>query len=106
VYPNFGFSTENIELRCQIIEASRYDNVYLIVKTDYVKPSGILLMVDNTANQCRINKEKFIHVHICNSSLILIQVNHVLLNDSLHTIDYVCNQGEDNVHTSYRILSK
>jgi hypothetical protein len=106
VYPHYGFSTENIEIRCQILQASRYDNVYLFVKTDYVKPSGILLMVDNTMNQCRINKEKYIHVHTCNSSMILIHVNHVVLNDSLHTIDYACNQGEVNVYSSYRIISK
>jgi hypothetical protein len=106
VYPNYGFSTENIEVRCQITEPSIYNNIYLSVKTDNVKPSGILLMVDNTINQCRINKEKFIHVNICNSTLILIHINHVILNDSLHTIDYQCSQGEVYAVSSYKILSK
>jgi hypothetical protein len=65
-------------------------------------------MVDDTVNQCRINenKEKYIHVHSCNSSLIHININHQILNDSLHTIDYACSQGEVNVFSSYRILSK
>lgn len=66
-------------------------------------------MVDDTVNQCRINenKEKYIHVHSCNSSLILIRINHQILNDSLHTIDYACSQGGDiSVFKSYRILSK
>jgi hypothetical protein len=106
VYPNYGFSTENIEVRCQITEPSIYNNIYLSVKTDNVKPSGILLMVDNTINQCRINKENFIHVNICNSTLILIHINHVILNDSLHTIDYQCSQGEVYSVSSYKILSK
>jgi len=65
-------------------------------------------MVDDTVNQCRINenKEKYIHVYSCNSSLILIHINHQVLNDSFHTIDYACSQGEVDVFTSYRILSK
>ncbi|CAF4614674.1 unnamed protein product [Rotaria sp. Silwood1] len=88
VYPNYGFSPENIEVRCQIIEPSKYDNIYLSVKTDYIKPSGIILMVDNTINRCRTNKQEYLSVNICNSSLILIYINHTILNDTLEKIDY------------------
>ena len=104
VHPTHGFSTENIEVRCQITTPSIYDNIYLSVRTDNVKPSGILLMVDNTINQCRINKEKFVHVTVCNSSLIIVHVNHVVVNDIRDTIDYSCSQGDEQVVSSYRIL--
>jgi hypothetical protein len=65
-------------------------------------------MADGVVDQCRINenKEKHIHVHSCNSSLILIHINHQVINDSLDTIDYACSQGEIAVLSSYRILSK
>ncbi|CAF2522114.1 unnamed protein product [Rotaria sp. Silwood2] len=106
VYPNYGFLPENIEVRCEIIEPSKYDNIYLSVKTDYVKPSGIILMVDNTINRCRTNKKEYINVNICNSSLILIYINHTILNDTLEKIDYVCSQGGVNALSSYRILSR
>jgi len=104
IYPTSGYSTENIEIRCQILEPSIYDNVYLSVRTDNVKPSGILLMVDNTINHCRNNKERYFHIHICNSSMISIQINHEVINDSLHTIEYACSQGEVHVFSSYQIL--
>ncbi|CAF1457382.1 unnamed protein product [Adineta steineri] len=106
VYPNYGFVAENIEIRCQISAPSDYDHIYLLVKTDNVRPSGILLMVDNTVNQCRINKAQFITVHICNSTLILIHINHVVLNDTLHTIQYECNQGEESALSSYQLLKE
>ncbi|UJR10641.1 hypothetical protein I4U23_014836 [Adineta vaga] len=104
VHPEHGFLTENIEVRCQIKTPSIYENIYLSVKTDNVKPSGILLMVDNRVNQCRINKEKFIHITVCNSTLIIIHIDHTILNDTLNTIDYSCSQGDDHVVNSYRIL--
>jgi hypothetical protein len=65
-------------------------------------------MVDDTVNQCRIseNKEKYIHVNSCNSSLILIRINHQIINDSHHTIVYACSQGEVVAFSSYRILRK
>jgi hypothetical protein len=106
VHPTHGFSTDNIEVRCQITTPSVYDNIYLSVRTDNVRPAGILLMVDNMINQCRINKEKFLHVTVCNSSLIIVQVNHVVLNNTVHTIDYSCSQGDEQVVSSYRILRK
>lgn len=108
VYPNSGYSVENIGIRCEILKPSIYDNVYLSVKSDYVKPSGILIMVDDTVNQCRINeiKEQYIDIHSCNSSLILIHIRHQILNDSVHTINYACSQGDIIVYKSYRILSK
>jgi hypothetical protein len=108
IHPNSGYSTESIEIRCHIIEPSVYDNIYLFVKTDNVKPSGILLMADTTVSECRINenKRKYIQVNFCNASLILINVNHEIINDSLHTIEYACSQGEGNALSSFRILSK
>jgi hypothetical protein len=111
VHPSSGVSTENIQVRCHItVPASnapfKYDNVYLSVKTDNVIPSGILLMVDHRLNQCRINREKYIHVQICNRSLVLIHISHTILNDSLHTIDYACSKGDVNAMSSYRIASK
>ncbi|CAM4756574.1 unnamed protein product [Rotaria magnacalcarata] len=104
VYPNHGFSPENIEVRCQITEPSIYNNIYLSVQTDNVKPSGIILMVDHTINRCRTNKKQYINVKICNSSLILVHINHIILNDTLQRIDYVCSQGEVDAISSYRIL--
>jgi hypothetical protein len=109
VYPSSGVFTENIEVDCRIrLDPSTMnsDNVYLSVQTDNVKPSGILLMVDDRVNQCRINREKYIHVTICNRSHIRIRINHTLLNDSLHTIDYVCTKGDVNTISSYRLTSK
>ncbi|CAF1196056.1 unnamed protein product [Rotaria sordida] len=104
VYPSYGFLPENVEIRCQIIDPSVYDNIYLSVKTDYIKPSGIILMVDNTINRCRTNKEEYINVNICNSSLIHIYINHTILNDTLEKIDYECSQGGVNAISSYQIL--
>ena len=108
IYPNSGYSVENIEIRCEIFEPSIYENVYLSVRTDNVKPSGILLMADPSGYDCRINenKRKHIHVHICNSSMILINVNHEIINDSLGTIEYACSQGENDVFNSYHITRK
>ncbi|CAM4904352.1 unnamed protein product [Rotaria socialis] len=106
VYPNHGFSPEKIEVRCQITEPSNYNNIYLSVQTDNVKPSGIILMVDNTINRCRTNKKQYINVNICNSSLILVHINHIILNDTLERIDYVCSQGEVDAISSYRLLKE
>lgn len=108
LYPHSGYSADNIEIRCEIFEPSIYDNVFLSVRTDNVKPSGILLMADPSGYDCRINdnKRKHIQVHICNSSMILINVNHEILNDSLHTIEYACSQGENHVYSTYRIARK
>ena len=106
VRPKHGFTTENIEVRCHVTTPSIYENIYLSVRTDNVKPSGILLMVDNTVNQCRINKEKFMQVSVCNSTLIVVHINHIVLNDTLRTIEYSCSQGDDHAYSSYRILRK
>jgi hypothetical protein len=108
ISPNSGYSTENIQIRCHSIAPSVYDNIYLFVKTDNVKPSGILLMADSTNSECRINenKRKYIQINFCNASLILVTINHEIINDSLHTIEYACNQGDVNVISSFRILSK
>jgi len=105
VHPNFGYTTENIELRCQITQPSPgYDNIYLTVKTDNVKPSGILLMFAESINQCRGNKLQYIRIETCSSSLIHIHINHTILNDSLHTIDYACIKDDITAVGSYRIL--
>ena len=108
VYPSAGSSVENIQIRCEIFEPSVYDNVYLFVKTDNVKPAGILLMADPLGYDCRINenKRKHIQLHSCNSSMILINVNHEIIDDSLHTIEYACSQGENHVFNSYQITCK
>lgn len=113
VYPSSGVSLDNIEIRCQMTlsssstpSPSNYDNAYLSVRTDYVRPSGILLMVDHYSNNCRINRAQYLHVDVCNRTLILIRINHTILNDTLHKIDYWCNKGEIDAFTSYRITSK
>ena len=109
IYPNSGISTENIEVQCEIsrstLSNSRSENIYISVKTDHVKPSGILLMFDDKTNQCRSNRE-VIYIDICNSTLILIRINHTILNDTLKTIDYSCTQGITSATNSYRIISK
>ena len=108
IFPRSAYSTDNIQIRCHIPKPSIYDNIYLFVKTDNVKPSGILLMADSTNGECRINenKGKYIQVTACNASLIEITVNHEVINDSLHTIEYACNQGDVSADSSFRILSK
>lgn len=63
-------------------------------------------MYDNTRHQCLTNKRESIMVDTCNSSLILIRINHTILNDTLQKIDYVCRQGEVYAISSYRIFSK
>ena len=112
VYPSSGVSLDNIEIRCQMTlssssspSTSNYDNAYLSVRTDYVRPSGILLMLDHYSNNCRINRAQYLQVDVCNRSLILVRINHTILNDSLHKIDYWCNKGEVNAFTSYRLTS-
>lgn len=112
VYPSSGVALDNIEIRCQMTlsssssaSTSNYDNAYLSVRTDDVRPSGILLMLDHYSNNCRINRAQYLQVEVCNRSLILIRINHTLLNASLHKIDYWCNKGEVNAFSSYRITS-
>lgn len=108
VYPLSGYTAENIDVYCHIRQPSIYDNVYLSVLTDNVKPSGILIMVDDTMNDCRKieNKEKYFRILTCNSTLIHVNINHEIINDSLHTIQYRCTQGETNVFNTYRILRR
>jgi hypothetical protein len=113
VYPNAGVSAENIQVRCQIsqpssispLSSSKFENVYLAVKTDNVKPSGIFLMFDDSSDGCRINREN-VHIDVCNASLILIHINHTLLNETLQKIDYSCSKGTTYAYSSYRIISK
>ena len=113
VHPTHGLSTKNIEIRCRITPslsnpsaASNFENVYVSVKSDNVKPSGILLMVDNYANECRINREKSLHIIICNRTHVLIRVNHTILNHTRHTIDYACTKGDIIARATYRIAGK
>lgn len=106
VHPNYGYVPENIEVRCQISKLSKYHNIYLSVKSDHVKPSGIILMVDTTVNSYRTNKVHNIDFIVCNSSLILIHINHTILHESVQRIDYECRQGDEYSLNSFRILSK
>ncbi|UJR35188.1 hypothetical protein I4U23_027955 [Adineta vaga] len=111
VFPNAGISTENIQVRCQIIQpisksplaSSKFDNVYLSVKTDNVKPSGIFLMFDDSSDGCRINREN-VRVDVCNASLLLVHINHTILNETLQKIDYSCSKGNTYAYSSYRII--
>jgi hypothetical protein len=113
VYPNAGISTDNIEVRCEIsppltispLSSSKFDNIYLSVKTDSVKPSGILLMFDDSSDGCRRNREN-VQVDVCNASLILIHINHTVLNETLQNIDYSCSKGTTYASSSYRIISE
>jgi hypothetical protein len=113
VHPNAGMSTENIEVRCQIsppssispLSSSKFDNIYLSVKTDNVKPSGILLMFDDSIDRCRPGREN-VQIDFCNATLIIIHINHTILNDTLQKIDYKCWKGTTSAMSSYRIISK
>ncbi|CAF0914128.1 unnamed protein product [Rotaria sordida] len=110
VYPNAGTATEKIEVRCEIsqptsvspLSSLKFENVFLSVKTDHVKPSGILLMFDDTTDGCRTNREN-IHVDSCNASLILIHISHTIVNETLEKIDYACVKGSTEVISSYQI---
>jgi len=112
ISPSSGSSTENIEIRCQIdqtpllspLTSTKFENVYLRVKTDHVKPSGIFLKFDDTNDRCETNAAKPVHIDVCNATLILIRMNHTLLNDTLDKIDYSCSKGNVQVTNSYRIL--
>jgi len=114
VSPNAGYSTENIEVRCEItpplitssLSSSKFDNIYLSVKTDSVKPSGILLQFDDSTDRCQVIPEKKFQIDICNASLILIHITHTIVNETLQKIDYVCSKGNTYVYSSYRITSK
>lgn len=112
VYPNAGISASNIEVRCEIslpptissLSSSKFDNVYLSVQTDSVKPSGILLMYEDSTDRCRVNRDN-VQLDVCNSSLILIHINHTILNDTLQKIDYSCKKGSIYAFTQYQLLS-
>jgi len=113
VYPNAGISADNVEVRCEIfprsttssLSSSKFDNIYLSVKTDSVKPSGILLMFDDGSDGCAKNREN-LYIDVCNASLILIHINHTILNETLQKIDYSCKKGTTYASSSYRIISK
>ena len=114
VYPSSGHLTENLQIRCQItpsaqlspLTTSKFENVYLLVRTDNVKPSGIILKFDDTNDRCETNDVKPVHVDVCNATLILIRMNHTLLNETLEKIDYSCTKGSVRADSSYRILSE
>jgi hypothetical protein len=114
VYPNAGISTENIEIRCDIsqplsispLSSLKSDNIYLSVKTDNVKPSGIVLMFEDDNDQCHTNRGRDIDIDVCNASLILIHINHTVLNETLQKIDYLCSKGSATANSSYEIISK
>lgn len=113
VHPTAGSSTDNIEVRCQIshplavspLSSSKLENVFLAVKTDNVKPSGIFLMFDDSSDRCRINREN-VRVDVCNASLLLVHINHTILNETLHKIDYSCSKGNTYAYGSYRLMSE
>ncbi|CAF3381311.1 unnamed protein product [Rotaria sp. Silwood1] len=113
VYPNAGTASEKIKVRCEIsqptsispLSSSKFDNVFLSVKTDHVKPSGILLMFDDTADGCRSNRDN-IDIDVCNASLILIHISHTILNETLEKIDYACAKGSTEVMSSYSIRNQ
>lgn len=114
VNPNAGYSTDNIEVQCQLtpsslispLSASKFDNIYLSVKTDSVRPSGILLQFDDSTDRCQVIPEKKFHIEICNATLIRIHISHTVINETLQTIGYVCSKGNIYVSNSYRILRK
>ena len=114
VHPSSGASTENIELNCHIaptssaspLTSSTFDNVYLSVKTDDVKPSGILLMFDDRNDQCEKNRMRDVHIDVCNATLIRVRLNHTILNETLQKIDYSCSKGSTRAISSYRIIRK
>ena len=114
VFPNAGHSTENIEVRCEItppslispLALSKFDNIYLSVKTDSVRPSGILLKFDDSTDRCTEISGKKFQVDVCNATLIVIRINHSIVNDTLQKIDYVCSKGTTYVQSSYKIISK
>ena len=114
VIPNAGYSTDNLEVRCEItppssispLASSKFDNIYLSVKTDSVRPSGILLQFDDSTDRCQGIPEKKFHIDVCNATLIQIHISHTIVNETLEKIDYVCSKGSTYVSSSYRILSK
>lgn len=113
VSPNSGYSADNIEIRCEIspptiissLSSSKFDNVYLSVKTDNVKPSGILLMFHDSADRCQINREN-VEIDVCNSSLIIAHVKHTILNETLQKIDYSCSKGSTYAYASYKLTRR
>ena len=113
VSPNAGDTAENIEVRCEIspplavspLSALKFDNVYLTVKTDNVKPSGIILMFHDSTDRCQINREH-VHVDVCNATLIRVHINHTILNDTLQKIEYSCSKGSTYAFSSYQLISK
>lgn len=114
VSPTSGYSAENIEVRCEIspplivssLSTSKFDNVYLSVKTDNVKPSGIILKFDDSTDRCQINKKENVLLDVCNATSIHIRITHSILNETLEKIDYSCSKGTAYSSSSYQLLSK
>ena len=114
IHPKSGVTAENIELHCHLHPSSSYssltlnkaENVYLVVETDHVKPSGILLKFNDHKDQCETNRHQFIQIDVCNATLISIRLNHTILNETLDKIDYSCRKSNAQAISSYRIISK
>lgn len=113
VSPTSGYSAENIEIRCEIspslivssLSTAKFDNVYMSVKTDSVKPSGIILKFDDSTDRCHVNREN-VDIVSCNATLIRIRITHTILNETLQNIDYSCSKGSVYANGSYRLMSK
>ena len=111
VSPSSGLSPENIVLRCALSPASsstlaKLENVYLRVRTDDVKPGGILLMFDDGRDKCEINSAKPMEIDFCNATLIVVRMSHTLLNQTLEKIDYSCSRGTAQAMRSFHITSE
>ena len=62
-------------------------------------------MFDDSKDECQLNREN-VRIDVCNASLILIHINHTILNETLEKIDYSCSKGTTYAVSSYRIISK
>lgn len=113
IYPSSGVTAENIRVQCKIsqptsvspLSTTKFENVFLSVKTDLVIPSGILLMFDDTTDDCQTNRPT-VRVDFCNASLIQFHVSHTIVNETLEKIDYSCLKGSTFAINSYQIKSK
>lgn len=114
VNPSSGVKTENIEIQCQLPSSeaesssslTKVENVYLIVETNEVKPSGILLMFNDLREKCEENRRGYFQVDVCNSKLISIRINQTVLNETIDKIEYSCTKGNRKSTSSYKIISK
>lgn len=111
ISPRSGAVPENIVIRCEIPPVSpsnlnKLENVYLSVKTDDVKPSGIVLMFDDGQDRCEKMPNKIVQIDVCNSTLILVRMSHTVLNQTVEKIEYSCSKGLAQAIRSYRINSK